>query len=127
MRTLGVEGGVAHKPAALIIAEKICSRFGLQCGGVHGNNNDLLLTMRIPVDHDFLTLCQQVLKEGHSLEEWREIESDDMFQSPHYSGGFDATEDAFCFSYYDSDGGELWFSAHAFGDYGSRRGRIKIY
>ena len=65
--------------------------------------------MQIQIDHEFLTLCEEILKEGHSLEEWREIESDDMFQSPHYSGGFDATEDAFCFSYYDSDGGELWF------------------
>ena len=65
--------------------------------------------MQIQIDHEFLTLCEQILKEGHSLEEWREIESDDMFQSAHYLGGFDATEDAFCFSYYDSDGGELWF------------------
>ena len=32
-----------------------------------------------------------------------------MFQSPRNSGGFDATEDAFCFGYYDSDGGELCF------------------
>ena len=65
--------------------------------------------MQIPIDHEFLTLCEHILKEGHSLEEWREIESDDMFQIPRYSGGFDATEDAFCFSYYNSDGGELWF------------------
>jgi hypothetical protein len=65
--------------------------------------------MQIQIDHEFLTLCEQILKEDHSLEEWREIESDDMFQTPHYEGGFDATEDAFCFSYYDPDGGELWF------------------
>jgi len=66
--------------------------------------------MQIPIDDEFLTLCEQILKEGLSLEEWREIESDDMFQSPHYEGGFDATEDAFCFSYFDPEGGgELWF------------------
>jgi hypothetical protein len=65
--------------------------------------------MQIQVDHEFLTLCEEILKEDHSLEEWREIESDDMFQSPHYEGGFDATEDAFCFGYDDHDGGELWF------------------
>lgn len=65
--------------------------------------------MQIQIDTEFLTLCEEILKENHSLEEWREIESDDMFQSPHYEGGFDATEDAFCFSYYDSEGGELWF------------------
>jgi len=74
--------------------------------------------MQIPIDDEFLTLCEQILKEGLSLEEWREIESDDMFQSPHYEGGFDATEDAFCFSYFDP---------YAFGDYGSRRRRNKIY
>jgi hypothetical protein len=65
--------------------------------------------MQIPIDHEFRTLCEEILKEDHSLEEWREIESDDMFQSPHYEGGFDATEDAFCFGYDDADGGELWF------------------
>lgn len=65
--------------------------------------------MQIPVDDEFLTICEQILKENLSLEEWREIESDDMFQSQRYEGGFDATEDAFCFSYYNSDGSELWF------------------
>jgi len=65
--------------------------------------------IQIPIDNEFLTLCEEILQEGYSLEQWREIESDDMFQSPHYSGGFDATEDAFCFSYYDSDESELWF------------------
>ena len=65
--------------------------------------------MQIQVDHEFFTLCEEILKEDHSLEEWREIESDDMFQTPHYEGGFDADEDAFCFSYYDSNGDELWF------------------
>jgi hypothetical protein len=65
--------------------------------------------MQIPIDEEFLTLCEQILKEGLSLGEWREIESDDMFQSPHYEGGFDATEDAFCFSYFDANDGELWF------------------
>ena len=65
--------------------------------------------MQIPIDDEFLTVCEEILKEDHSLEEWREIESDDMFQYPHYEGGFDATEDAFCFSYYDPSGEEFWF------------------
>jgi hypothetical protein len=65
--------------------------------------------MQILIDDEFLTICEEILKEGHSLEEWREIESDDMFQTSHYEGGFDATEDAFCFSYFDPDGDELWF------------------
>ena len=65
--------------------------------------------MEIPVDHEFLTLCDEILKQNLSLQKWREIESDDMFQSRRYEGGFDATEDAFCFSYYQPDGDELWF------------------
>ena len=67
------------------------------------------MLMRIPVDREFSNLCEEILKEGRSIEEWREIEADDMFQTPHYTGGFDATEDAFCFSYYDPDGSEFWF------------------
>jgi len=43
--------------------------------------------MKIQIDHEFLDLSEQILKESHSLEEWREIESDDMFQTPHYEGG----------------------------------------
>lgn len=69
----------------------------------------IIALMQVQIDHEFRTICEEILKEDYSLEEWREIESDDMFQSPHYQGGFDATEDAFCFSYYDSDRGELWF------------------
>jgi hypothetical protein len=65
--------------------------------------------MQIRIDQEFIMLCEQILKEGRSLEEWREFESDDMFQSARYTGGFDAIEDAFCFSYYDSGGGEFWF------------------
>jgi hypothetical protein len=71
------------------------------------HENSMLI--RIPVDHEFSTLCKEILNEHPSIEQWREIEADDMFQSPHYSGGFDATEDAFCFSYYDPDGSEFWF------------------
>jgi hypothetical protein len=67
-----------------------------------------MMLMRIPIDQEFIALCEQILKEGHSLDEWREVESDDMFQSVHYFGGFDANEDAFCFSYHDS-GSEYWF------------------
>jgi len=32
-----------------------------------------------------------------------------MFQTEHYSGGYDATEAAFCFSHYREDGSEWWF------------------
>lgn len=65
--------------------------------------------MQIPIDQELLALCELIMKESHSLEEWREVESDDMFQSVRYSGGFDAIEDAFCFSYYDIGDAEFWF------------------
>ena len=40
---------------------------------------------------------------------WAERESSDMFQSDHFSGGFDATEGEFLFSYFPDEGGEFWF------------------
>ena len=68
--------------------------------------------MQIPIDQEFLTICEEILKEDLTVEQWREIESDDMFQTPHYQGGFEEGDDgdgAFCFSYYDPNGSELWF------------------
>ena len=69
--------------------------------------------MDVTVDTELRALCQRILSLGHSLDEWRERESDDMFQTEHFCGGFDATEDAFCFSLYPVAGGELWFQITA--------------
>ena len=41
--------------------------------------------------------------------QWAEIESCDMFQTSNYCGGFDADEQAFCFSYFDPNNQEFWF------------------
>ena len=60
-------------------------------------------------DDELIDLCRAILATGRTIEEWRERESDDEFQSSHYVGGYDATEDAFCFSYYDDGGEEWWF------------------
>jgi hypothetical protein len=65
--------------------------------------------MKLAVDDEFRQICKNIASENLDLSEWREIESDDMFQSNKYCGGFDATEDAFCFSYYQSENQELWF------------------
>lgn len=65
--------------------------------------------MLIPVTQDLITIFRQILQSNKSLEEWSEIESDDMFHRGSYEGGFDATEQAFCFSFYDSQGAEFWF------------------
>ena len=60
------------------------------------------------LDDEFVRICTSILAEGKSVSAWAEIEADDMFQTKHYVGGFDATEMEFCFSVYD-DGKEYWF------------------
>lgn len=65
--------------------------------------------MKIKVDNEFLEICKMIISENKSIEEWQEVESDDYFQSDQYVGGFDATENAFCFSYYDTNRNEFWF------------------
>ena len=65
--------------------------------------------MKIEVGQEFKKLLAEIASEGKSAEEWSEIESDDMFQSDHFIGGFDADEQAFCFSYQTDAGDEFWF------------------
>lgn len=65
--------------------------------------------MELEVTEGFRQLCRSIEAEGRTLEEWSAIESDDMFQVESFEGGFDAIEDAFCFSFYDDDGSEWWF------------------
>ena len=57
---------------------------------------------------EFYIICKEILAENKSIEEWAEIESDDMFQAGIYEGGFDATGMEFCFSVYENDN-EYWF------------------
>lgn len=64
---------------------------------------------QLHVDEEFKEICWQIHQEQKTYEQWCEIESDDMFQSPHYCGGFDSTEQEFCFSYIDDVGKEWWF------------------
>ncbi len=59
-------------------------------------------------DDELRKICSQIVDAQRSEKQWAEIESDDMFQSPNYSGGFDADENEFCFSLYRA-GKELWF------------------
>ena len=65
--------------------------------------------VQLPVPAEFRDICSSIVAERRSLDGWRAVESDDMFQTEHFCGGFDATEDAFCFSYYAADGTEYWF------------------
>lgn len=59
--------------------------------------------------NELLRHFDEVAKMGLGESEWAERESSAMFQSQHFSGGFDATEGAFLFSYFPDDGGEFWF------------------
>ena len=65
--------------------------------------------MRLNVDDEFLEICKMIVKEGKNENEWNEIESDDMFQTENYSGGFDSIERAFCFSFFEKNNKEFWF------------------
>ena len=65
--------------------------------------------MDINIGKNFVEICSQIIELNKSLEEWMRVESDDYFQTESYEGGFDATEKAFCFSYYTPSGEEYWF------------------
>lgn len=65
--------------------------------------------MRIDIPDEFKTLCCRIADERKSIDQWAAVESDDMFQTNSFVGGFEATESAFCFSYYDPEGNEHWF------------------
>lgn len=65
--------------------------------------------MNIPVTDEFKGVCSEIVAQGKTDDEWAAVESDDMFQTQNYVGGFDATEMAFCFSYFDPQGTEYWF------------------
>ena len=65
--------------------------------------------MKIFVDKELLEIFKSILNRNLTLAEWIEIESDDEFQTENYCGGFDGTENEFCFSYYDKERTEYWF------------------
>lgn len=65
--------------------------------------------MKVKVTTEFNEICTQIICERKSLSQWAIVESDDMFQSEHFCGGFDADEKAFCLSYYDANRKEYWF------------------
>ena len=60
------------------------------------------------IKDELITICIEICNQNKSIDEWRGVESSDMFQSEHYNGGFDAIEDEFCFSVYIDDV-EYWF------------------
>ena len=65
--------------------------------------------MKIKIDKDLLLIFERIKQKNISVKQWSQIESSDMFQTKYFNGGFDATEEAFCFSYYDINDTEYWF------------------
>ncbi len=61
------------------------------------------------IDSEFISICEQILKENLDLNDWSLIESSDQFQTEQYCGGFDGTEKEFTFSFYNDNGTEFWF------------------
>lgn len=64
--------------------------------------------MKHAIDELLISIFEEIMIENKTEAEWAEIESCDMFQNESYSGGYDADEQAFCFSHY-SKGTEYWF------------------
>jgi hypothetical protein len=64
---------------------------------------------RVSISNELLSIFREIIEERKTVGEWAAVESDDMFQIGNYSGGFDATENAFCFSFYNGTGEEFWF------------------
>jgi hypothetical protein len=54
--------------------------------------------MKHKLSSEFYEICKKIVSENKSNSEWAAIESDDMFQTKIYEGGFDGTELEFVFS-----------------------------
>ncbi|WP_420603007.1 hypothetical protein [Flagellimonas sp.] len=68
-----------------------------------------MMSAKLRIDEEFISICQQILNEDHDLNSWASIESSDQFQTDNYCGGFDKTENEFTFSFYKENGKEFWF------------------
>jgi len=56
--------------------------------------------MEYNVDRELQRICGEIREENKSEAEWARIEASDWFQTPHYNGGFDATDMHFAFTIY---------------------------
>jgi len=64
---------------------------------------------KLKVNNDLLGILNKINSESKTIEQWRENESSDMYQTSNYCGGFDSIENEFTFSYYDEKSTEYWF------------------
>jgi len=64
---------------------------------------------KLKVNNELLGILNTINSESRTIEQWRKIESSDMYQTSNYCGGFDSIENEFTFSYYDEKYTEYWF------------------
>jgi len=72
------------------------------------NRTDKKEKMIHKFENGFYLISKEIISEKKDVNQWAEIESDDMFQKGNYEGGFDATEMEFCFRVFIDDI-EYWF------------------
>lgn len=65
--------------------------------------------MELQIPGELSEILREIVREQRTEAQWAEIESDDMFQSPSFCGGFESLENAFCFSFYNEERKEFWF------------------
>jgi hypothetical protein len=65
---------------------------------------------QLKADDDLRGICREIVAQGRSVNEWDSVESDDMFQRGALVGGYEGSEQAFAFSYYDAAKKEWWLS-----------------
>ncbi len=70
---------------------------------------NIVTHLQIEADDGLREICREIIIENKTAFEWSQIESDDMFSSGPYEGGYDAIEQEFWFSYYAPDRTEFWF------------------
>ena len=63
------------------------------------------------IKNELVEICKNILEQYKNSSQWDLEESDDCFQTENFTGGWDATEQAFCFSYYENDN-EYWFQVN---------------
>ena len=49
--------------------------------------------MKHKIKDSLKEICQEIIKENKTMEQWSEIEPSDMFQNEDYNGGYDAIEE----------------------------------
>lgn len=64
---------------------------------------------QLKADSVLRRICEEIVRHDKSDQEWADVESGDLFQEGDYSGGYDAIEQEFLFSYYRGDK-EYWLS-----------------